>query len=364
MNDSGLSSNTPKAFAPSDWWVRLYEGEHEGATVTQSNDDAAPSSSFESSSSSTSSVLSRPANRRSYSATVFRTDDDSNNSRNNNDGENDDGNVEEDGVASSSGGEWMIVTGGFTDEDWTSFPVWACDLTHSRSGVEEMTMHEKEEDSNNGGGGGHVDDVASGAISSNNSRPPWSDLTGLGIGAASSSSSGSSSSSSGSSSSGATWEEIVSLERGEWPRGRVGHLTSVRGGCLYVFGGLTYAERSFRAEEDDYDYTRDEIRFPEKGDGSGGTSDDPPRGKAVVWKACGLEDLLHGKKRSDASSDDSDTNAEDKTGDGDGDGKRTGPPGALLQCERIRPRVVLDAPLSPQVEADINDAEHQNGSGF
>jgi len=77
-----------------------------------------------------------------------------------------------------------------------------------------------------------------------------------------------------------------------------------------------------------------------------------------------LEDLLHGKKRSDASSDDSDTNAEDKTGDGDGDGKRTGPPGALLQWERIRPRVVLDAPLPPQVEADINDAEHQNGSGF
>jgi len=29
--------------------------------------------------------------------------------------------------------EWMIVSGGFTDEDWSTFPVWAYDITESRT---------------------------------------------------------------------------------------------------------------------------------------------------------------------------------------------------------------------------------------
>ena len=48
----------------------------------------------------------RPANRRGHSATHFI--DEHNN-------------------------EWMIISGGFTDEDWYSFPVWAYDITSGKT---------------------------------------------------------------------------------------------------------------------------------------------------------------------------------------------------------------------------------------
>lgn len=60
------------------------------------------------------------------------------------------------------------------------------------------------------------------------------------------------------------------VAEGAAPRGRVGHLSDVRGDCLYVFGGLTYSMGTFHVEFGDYS----------------------ERGGLGIWKACGLDELL------------------------------------------------------------------------
>lgn len=128
--------------------------------------------------------------------------------------------------------EWMIVSGGYTDDDWSDFPVWAYDLTASRKygaadwiplhvvdgkddnehGENEQTNGEeshrdgnqetKEEDHDERLQRMHVDDEPS---------PPSSPLA---------------------------------------PKGRIGHLSVVYDDHLYVFGGLSWEGRRFVADQD------------------------------------------------------------------------------------------------------------------
>ncbi|KAL7540743.1 hypothetical protein ACHAWF_006785, partial [Thalassiosira exigua] len=59
------------------------------------------------------------------------------------------------------------------------------------------------------------------------------------------------------------------------PKGRVGHVTDVYDGCLYVFGGLTYRLGSFHVDYGD-------------GEEGGDTGSDA----LAIWKACGLDEIL------------------------------------------------------------------------
>ncbi|KAL3806557.1 hypothetical protein ACHAXA_009863, partial [Cyclostephanos tholiformis] len=133
--------------------------------------------------------------------------------------------------------EWMVISGGFADSKWDDFPVWAYDLSRNRRrGGERSDNGDVEDDGE--------DDA---------STPYWTDLT---TGASSSSTTSKSSYPAG------------------LPRGRVGHLSSVYRGCLYVFGGFTYALGTFRVA----DYV------PSTSNGGSNT--------LAIWKACGLDDAL------------------------------------------------------------------------
>ena len=104
--------------------------------------------------------------------------------------------------------EWMIVSGGFTDEDWHSLPVWAYDLT---SGKEIMEGRNDEEDD----------------MSNEEVQNEYAD-----------------------------GDEVMELYEHPWvsmvfgggedglPQGRVGHLSSTYNDCLYIFGGLNGSNNS------------------------------------------------------------------------------------------------------------------------
>ena len=92
----------------SNWWSRLIESRQSGA----------------------------PVNRRSHSATVYRTAASS-----------------DDDTAVVK--EYMIVSGGFTDQDWQTFPVWAYDMTDAKS------VDEDEDDGSNSEFSDNVDDDSS-----------------------------------------------------------------------------------------------------------------------------------------------------------------------------------------------------------
>jgi hypothetical protein len=163
----------------------------------------------------------------------------------------------------------MVVSGGFTDGDWTSFPVWAFDLTDARSVEEEAGLDL-----------GDVD----------GRRGPWIDLTGLGIGAETVSAGESSGNVLETNDDDTVRDPFDSPYYG--PQGRVGHLSSVYDDCLYIFGGLTYSLGAFHVENDS-----GEDRSRDSGDStteSAGNDSKSEKNTMVVWKACGLNDLLTG----------------------------------------------------------------------
>ena len=92
--------------------------------------------------------------------------------------------------------EWMIVSGGFTDEDWHSMPVWAYDLTAGR----EMEQYEESSEKEQEGYEWDINKIE-------RYEHPWISM---------------------------------GFRESEQPQGRVGHLSSTYKDCLYIFGGLTY----------------------------------------------------------------------------------------------------------------------------
>lgn len=221
-----------------------------------------------------------PANRRSHSATVYRETDESD--------------------TDVKIREWMILTGGFEDNDWTSFPVWAYDMTSARSSDDfgENTSDGDEEV----------------AVKSMPEKSPWIDLSGFGIGAK------------------------VPLGNQEHldntldttnntapgPRGRVGHLSSIYNDCLYVFGGLTYSFGSFHVEND-HDEDQDD--------------DNGEKNTIIVWRACGLRAIFSSNHQ---------VNENDE---------RLG----LLSWERITPKVNTAIPNEPNTN-ETNDEGSSNHS--
>lgn len=123
--------------------------------------------------------------------------------------------------------EYMIISGGFTDEDWKTFPVWAYDMTKSIL----------------------------------NKDGPWTDITPVWNGG-----------SSGfdltkcDSETGENQDHIDDAEYNLWedampcaPQSRLGHFTTVHNDHLYVFGGLLYNDQLgvFVMEEEPYIYRLD-----------------------------------------------------------------------------------------------------------
>ena len=196
VNSEG-PSNAVLDREPTDWWTRLFSGE---------GTDAAPE------------------NRRSHSATVYRH-----------------------GTDGDEMVEFMIISGGFTDQDWKSFPVWAYAMTDSPTVAEfeqelEVRMRDGDE------------------VTSVNS--PWIDLAPL--------------DSDDEDSMGGKYDKDgfpIDLNDDESsatrPKGRVGHLSSTYKDCLYIFGGLTYQDGSFHVDSE--------------GDGN----------SMIIWKACGLDELIN-----------------------------------------------------------------------
>ena len=78
-----------------------------------------------------------------------------------------DGEGGDDGDGAGSIREYMIVSGGFTDRDWVTFPVWAYDMDHYDRGGPE-----------------HVGGVGDGSGRGHGGGGPWYDLSGLGLGQA------------------------------------------------------------------------------------------------------------------------------------------------------------------------------------
>ena len=174
------SSSSSSSFNNKNWWDTMYEG------LPGSTDEA------------------QPANRRGHSATHFI--DEHNN-------------------------EWMIISGGFTDEDWYSFPVWAYDITAGKT-IEAFVDSTPGEE---------IDNFDSGWEDHNLElfQHPWVKL-------------------------GFTKKS----DDDEAPQGRVGHKSSTYNDCLHIFGGLTY-KFGFNVE------------YPDGGYNS-----------LVVWRGCGLNHYL------------------------------------------------------------------------
>ena len=227
-----------------------------------------------------------PVNRRSHSATVYRFES-----------ENETADINKDAK------EYMILSGGFTDQDWQTFPVWAYDMTRARSigDVREELKSEPIEDQSE-------------FEPFSERRSPWIDLTGLRIGSA------------------AAPDELNEFETESsqnitslGPQGRVGHLSSIYNDCLYIFGGLTYSLGSFHVEND-----------------NGEEDDSDEKNTVIVWKACGLRDIFAdtGGKRSKL----------------DGTNKKVG----LLQWNRIVPKVDTSYPVQPSIDEKSKEVDNNH----
>jgi len=228
--------------ASSNWWVRLNEGEISSSNVADGSENPNTAEDndvdgnghdenvIEAGGNESRNTI-RPANRRSHSATVYK---------------------QHNLLCDQEVKEWMIISGGFTDTDWNSFPVWAFDLGYHA----------------------HVGD----AVSEGGLRGPWIDFTGVNLGtdfAPEPSFSTSTSTSSTTNNKNST--TASSMYQSPTPQGRVGHLSSIHNDCLYIFGGLTYSLGSFHVEND--------------GEEEGGDGD-----TLIVWRACGLNDMFWGKE--------------------------------------------------------------------
>ncbi|KAL9185777.1 hypothetical protein ACHAXT_003554 [Thalassiosira profunda] len=265
MHHAGEEGNTSneegegRQRSSSDWWERMYQGgplydQWTGKLIEETKEGDG--------------IASRPANRRSHSAAVYR-------------------HTENNGAKK----EWMIISGGFTDEDWDAFPVWAYDLANGR-GISEIEDELKEDWVGSGAPDSaknqevfdklHDPDIA---------KDPWIDLTGL------------------SSSDDSSTNEGAAVGLGEAPQGRVGHLSSVHNDCLYIYGGLTYRMGTFHV-----DYAEDEGE----------------NNSIAVWKACGLDGLLS-------------TGTMESVDEGDRGKRRVGG----LVWERVKTNVDTRPPVQP-----------------
>lgn len=180
----------------------------------------------------------------------------------------------------------MIVSGGFTDADWTSFPVWAYDLTKAKNADDSRDDFARRLPPSEGGATA-TNNGPTATYQYDQTSQPWLDLTGFNIGALS------------------YYLDENAFEGGSpsmndnglisndtyGPRGRVGHLSSIHNDCLYVFGGLTYSLGSFHVEND----SEEEESGASADNEGGGEKDD--KNTMIVWKACGLKDLFDGDAR-------------------------------------------------------------------
>lgn len=107
--------------------------------------------------------------------------------------------------------EYMVISGGFTDKDWKTFPVWAYDMTSATSRDE-----------------GHWYELTPPAATTSDTSLCDSNTTDIGI----------------------THAKACS------PESRLGHMSVVRDGSLYVFGGLNYDEHDgvFLMEKEPFMY--------------------------------------------------------------------------------------------------------------
>uniref|UniRef100_A0A7R9VFX4 Uncharacterized protein n=1 Tax=Pseudictyota dubia TaxID=2749911 RepID=A0A7R9VFX4_9STRA len=137
--------------------------------------------------------------------------------------------------------EHMIVSGGFTDEDWDAFPIWSYQLAADSDGTQ---------------GSG------------------WVDLSGITMGEE-----GDSPDAAGKK---CGW--YLDEQGQEWPAGRVGHLSVVREGVLHVFGGLTYESKRFEAEDGPYVWKADVGRRLEEARNAGKRKDGSQCSDLLEWE--------------------------------------------------------------------------------
>ena len=273
-----ISQATKKrqSFHSSDWWERLYQGgplydESTGKLIEETADSNGET---------------RPLNRRSHSATVYKT----------------------------TNAEYMIISGGFTDEDWNTFPVWAYDMSNSQSisDIESIVRGDTMTTGSSSNMMGVFDGDSAKKVDEEKvekielSSSPWIDLTKL------------------------TGEDgtdkdvpFSSSDSSDAPQGRVGHLSSIHNNCLYVFGGLTYRLGSFHV-----DITE---------------GDDGEKNKnsyLAIWKACGLDTLLGNNKVNQDAGEEAET--------------------VGLKWEKIVPKLNYRLPTQPLNAATPNDDVESN----
>lgn len=272
LEPSIISQATRKrqSFHSSNWWERLYQGgplydETTGKLIEETADSNGDTST-------------RPANRRSHSATVYKATN----------------------AELGTENEYMIISGGFTDEDWNTFPVWAYDMSNSQSISDIESIVRGDTMMMGVFDGDPADKVDEEKVEKIElSSRPWIDLTKL------------------------TGEDgtvkdvpFSSSDSSDAPQGRVGHLSSIHNDCLYIFGGLTYRLGSFHV-----DITE---------------GDDSEKNKAsylAIWKACGLDKLL----------------------------ANTGEEG--LKWEKIIPKLNTRVPTQPLDTATTTDVESNDDEG-
>ena len=318
---------TSSTRSSSDWWERLYQGgplydkitgnliedtadiatdtskqhqeSEEDITITidlNNNDHTISSSSLE---------TKRPDNRRSHSATMYKRTSININSN---------GGKEETK-------EYMIISGGFTDEDWNTFPVYAYDITNSRSIADienefteqlTTTTTKQNNNENNIEQQHQMEDMLL-----HSSKNPWIDLSKLNYMGTTSDLAGS-------------------------PHGRVGHLSSVYNDCLYVFGGLTYQLGSFHVDYND-----------SSEDESEDSSSKSSSSTLAIWKACGLDEILISSSTGEKKETKKEGPQENEE-DGEKDGESVTPT-VGLKWEKIVPKVNNQLPIQ------LKDRSSSNG---
>jgi len=210
----------PKHHKSSNWWERLYQGgplydESTGKLIEDTNTNRGEDDST---------II--PPSRRSHSASVYTTTNSHNEKQ-----------------------QYMIVSGGFTDDNWEEFPIWAYDLTNSQS-ISDIEQAVDDEMLNDLGYKWDKPDDKVLDIKVNIDSP-WINLSQLDN------------------------EDTASDLVGS-PEGRVGHLSSIHNDCLYIYGGLTYKLGSFQVDHLSSNDTNGESR----------------ESTLAIWKACGLDKLL------------------------------------------------------------------------
>lgn len=224
----------------------------------------------------------------------------------------------------------MVISGGFTDEDWETFPVWAYELS---SPWVSMSMSSSTSTSADETWKGEEEHAGAGG----NLRPAWTEL------ARSSSSTTTTEATDeyvGAAGKGPTKDNVRDKESptsspNDVPRGRVGHLSSVHNDCLYVFGGLMYEVGTFRVD------------VPTDGSNT-----------IVIWKACGLDDALRIGNTTKMKEQKKTVLGKMNGGELDGDYYDG------LRWERIVPKVVTTLPTRSDTNYEEEDADEEDDDGI